>query len=91
MVNAAKHKRDGRDIIGSEEKYMEQVQDRVLLFFDLTVIFLLRLSMMRKGKLSFQLQVLNQKYDQVTQGQKRRQPKSGSLLESALSLPVFHP
>ena len=83
MVNAAKHKRDGR--IRRHNRLRRKIHGTGtrprLAVFDLTVIFLLRLSMMRKGKLSFLHQVLNRKYDQETQGPKRRQQKSGSLLE----------
>ena len=93
MVNAAKHKRDGR--IRRHNRLRRKIHGTGtrprLAVFDLTVIFLLRLSMMRKGKLSFLHQVLNQKYDQETQGPKRRQQKSGSLLERGLNLLVFLP
>ena len=85
MVNAAKHKRDGR--IRRHNRLRRKVhgtgtRPRLAVFRSNRHISA-QIINDEEGKLSFLHQVLNQKYDQETQGPKRRQQKSGSLLERA--------
>ena len=86
MVNASKHKRDGRIRRHNRlrRKYTEQVQGRVLLFRSNRHISA-QIINDEEGKTIVSASSLESEIRSGNTGSKRRQPKSGSLLERAKS------